>query len=266
MISFADLFRKARDAFRRDWKLMLLASFLSGVPGMISDVLDAAGVIQANRWPGSALSLVFTLISMFFIPGVTIICLKLLREEKAEPADLVRGFRYAGKYVGAALLCALIPLGYLLFMASPLAAGRQQLPTWALIGLSIALLLLAVWSILLMLFYPLIPQTAVDRDTKGPISVMRCSREMLRGHRWQAFMLFLLLAVLLVPQYLISRISHPAALVGSTLLSVLWRVIQSLLVCAFYEAIKPVEKRDPGLRNRLRKAQRKAARKAQAAE
>ena len=266
MISITDLFRKAWAAFRRDWKLMLLVSFLSGIPGLITSVLGTAGVIQTNRWPGNVYSLVFSLTSTFFIPGVTIVSLKLLRGEKAELADLARGFRYAGKYIGATLLCVLIPVGLLLFVASPLAAGRQQQPAWALIGLTLALLLLAVWSILKMLFYPLIAQAAVDRDTKGPIGVMRCSREMLRGHRWQMVKLSLLLALLLVPQYLVSRISHPAAFVGSTLLFVLWRVIHILLTSALYEAVKPVEKKDPGLRNRLRKEQRKAARKAQAAE
>ena len=255
---YADLFRKGRAAFRRDRKLVLCAALTVWLPSLIFTVPGRTGAWTrqaASAW----LSLLPAVISALLTPGITIIWLKLLRQERAELRDLLTGLRFAGKYLLAGLLLGLMLFGvFLVLLILLLANGIWDGQTVSVMETGAALLMLIPLGCL----YGLVGQTAVDMDTKGPAAVLRCSRELLRGRRLRFLGLMLIISVPAVPGVLLNGSGHPAAACIDTLLGALAFMLNSMLTSAFYETVRPAEKSDRGLRNRMRKERRKAARNA----
>lgn len=252
---YTDLFRKGWAAFRRDWKLVLCAALFAWLPAFAYYTLVWTGVVSREGyyvW----ISFLPAFIRALFAPGNTIIWLKLLREEKAELRDLLTGLHFAGKYLLAALLLILMMTGVFLAVIILLLINGHRSNNAVFFMIVSAVLFLVYLACL----YGLASQTAVDIDTKGPVAVLRSSRKLLRGHRWRFMGLMLILLVPTILSTLLDRIHHPAAYGVCMILGFAVVILDLMGVNSFYEMIKPVERKDRGLRNRLRKERRRKAR------
>ena len=262
MSFYADLFRKGWAAFRRGWKLILGATLLMILPGLIYSVPVWASILE-NKWPENLIALVSILIELMFVPGVVMIWLKLLRNEPAELRYLADGLHCIGKYLLAGLLFSLmslgIILGVMLLSASLLALFQVDPSKKLLIGL-IVWIPAGAFLVWLLLLYGMFPETSVDQDTSGAIESLRRSRDILRGRRWRYLGLLMILAIPIVLGYLLPVNQHPVVVIIRTVLSYAFSILSYMLNVTFYETIKPAEKKDPGLRKRLRKERRQASR------
>ncbi|MBR2601175.1 MAG: hypothetical protein IKE08_00630 [Clostridia bacterium] len=235
MTFYADLVRKGWAAFVRGWKLVLCATFLSILPALVQNVLTWTGVL--TREPSSLwLILPLTFCSLLFVPGITIIWLRLLRGERAGLRDLREGLRFLGRFLSAELLFFLMLSGLLLVFVIPFllsgAPRRDNLVVWLELA---ALLAGFLW---LSCLYGLFPKTAVDQDVRGPVAVLCRSRELTRGHRWRFLGLNVFLSALILLPYPLLSSTHPGVIALRMVLTFAINVLNPMLTSAFYEAIR----------------------------
>ncbi len=235
MSFYGALFRKAWTAFRRGWKPVLCATLLSMLPALVQGVLTGTHVLSRGTSSGLILTVLLLLCSLLFVPGLTIICLKLLRGEKAGLRDLLEGLRRFGRFLAADLLFSLMVTGLLLAFLVPFvlsgAPRRVNIVFWMEAAAFIAGFL---W---LFSLYGLFPKTVVDQDVRGPVAVLRRSRELTRGFRWRFLGLNVLFFALSLLTYLLGANPHPGVIALRWVITFVNSVLNPMLTCAFYEAI-----------------------------
>ncbi|MBR3494688.1 MAG: hypothetical protein IKH38_04605 [Clostridia bacterium] len=252
---YLDLLRKSWAALTRNPGLAFGAALLARLPSLILYVLNRTGVlVRDSSLSNTLISMLVLLVGDLLGPGLVIICLKLLRGESARLTDLLRGLRFAGRYLLAILLMELM------FIA--LLAVVILLALIGLIGTSaaadvFAVVLMIAFYLLLESLYGLFGQAVVDRDTSGPVDALRRSRAILRGHRRRFVPLAVLTLLSLTPLYLLAREQSPEAYLIATVLGAVVFILSLALYSAFYEAVRPADPKGPS-RGQLRKARRTA--------
>lgn len=241
MSFYGALFRKAWTAFCRGWKPVLCATLLSILPSLVQNVLTGTGVL--TREPSSLLmTLPLIFCSLLFVPGITIMWLRLLRGERAGLRDLREGLRFLGRFLSAELLFFLMLSGLLLVFVIPfLLSGAPRRDNLVFCLDMAALLAGFLW---LYCLYGLFPKTTVDQDVRGPVAVLRRSRELTRRCRWRFLGLNVFLFSLILVSYLLLSSAHPGIIAVRMVLNFAINVLNPMLTCAFYEAICT---REPGI-------------------
>ena len=244
MSFYTDLFRKGWAAFRRGWKLVIGVTLLMLLPGTIQNILTRIGIL-GNEGAGILIAVVPGLIKILLLPGAVMIWLKLQRNEQAELRDLLGGLHYAGRYLLAILLLSVIVWGIVLgaallsaVLTILLQVDRSQLSIvrpFMIVPLGIGL----VW---LLLMYGMLTETTVDQGVTGPVGILRRSREILRAYRWRYLGLLAILSVPVILGFLLFRSQHPAAFAISMVIVFAINILQNMLNCAFYEAVRPAGK------------------------
>ena len=235
MTFYADLIRKGRTALIRGWKPVLCATLLSMLPALVQGVLTGTHVLSRGTTSGLILTVLLLLCSLLFVPGLIIICLKLLRGEKAGLRDLLEGLRRFGRFLAADLLFSLMVTGLLLVFLVPFvlsgAPRRVNIVFWME---AVAFIAGFLW---LFSLYGLFPKTVVDQDVRGPVAVLRRSRELTRGFRWRFLGLNVLFFALSLLTYLLGANPHPGVIALRWVITFVNSVLNPMLTCAFYEAI-----------------------------
>ena len=101
---------------------------------------------------------------------------------------------------------------------------------------------LGIGLVWLQLMYGMRTETTVDQSVTGPVGILRRSREILRAYRWRYLGLLAILSVPGIPGFLLFRSQHPAAFAISMVIVFAINILQNMLNCAFYEAVRPAGK------------------------
>lgn len=142
-----------------------------------------------------ALNVVLSIYQMVLSFGLALYCLRLHRGDPCGPADLFGGFSIAGRVIGAGLLVSLITLAWAFLLAFPLIA---VITVPIVLEMSRALIILialaavvgyvaALYAIVLR--YSLTTFALADRPELGAMGAIQHSKNLMRGHKWQYFVL-----------------------------------------------------------------------------
>jgi len=217
--SIGTLYSRAMKALAGNWGRLVVAAILYAVAtqivGLICQPWRETSQTRIGTWfSAAAISL---LVTGPILLGITTFCLSLARGVRPSFSLLLTGFRLPLLSIGTELLRTLFVMLWMLLLIVP--------------------------GIMATFSYALTFYLIADNPSLTPLAAIRSSKQMMRGHRWKLFLIYLpwwvlTMALPVIMNNVLHVRSYPLQLVMGLLSTLLWSFV-GVVESVFYDDLKP---------------------------